>query len=133
MDAAEIETTINRFLDFWEQHAREPDELRVLDWVITTPGCEGDFGCCAEGYDLSGLVDALYELSGRTVRPARKDLPDRYYVETRHRSDDKAEERLGPVPFGKAEALEAGIETEIDHQRFYLLVVHESMVQEDES
>lgn len=61
----DIDTEINRFLDWWEEHGQAPSELRVSDWVIRTPGCEGDFGCCSQTHDLSGLVDALYELADR--------------------------------------------------------------------
>lgn len=61
----DIDTEINRFLDFWEKHARDPDELRVEGWVMFTPGCEGDFGCCSKSHDMAGLVDALYELASR--------------------------------------------------------------------
>jgi hypothetical protein len=60
-----IDTEINRFLDFWEDHGRAPEELRVSNWVLRTPGCEGDFGCCSKQFDIAGLTDALYELAGR--------------------------------------------------------------------
>ena len=65
----DIDSEINRFLDFWEKHGRDPDELRVSNWVLMTPGCEGDFGCCSKQFDLAGLTDALYELAGRKEPP----------------------------------------------------------------
>lgn len=65
----DIDFEINRFLDFWEKHGRGPDELRVSNWILRTPGCEGDFGCCSKQFDIAGLVDALYELAGRKEPP----------------------------------------------------------------
>ncbi|MCP4573251.1 MAG: hypothetical protein GY838_12930 [bacterium] len=68
-----IDSEITRFLDFWEEHGRAPDELRVSGWVLRTPGCEGDFGCCSKQFDLAGLTDALYELTGRAEPPHSED------------------------------------------------------------
>ena len=65
LPSTDIDSEINSFLDFWEDHCREPDELRVSNWILRTPGCNGDFGCCSKSYDLSSLTDTLYELAGR--------------------------------------------------------------------
>ncbi|KKN87456.1 hypothetical protein LCGC14_0259110 [marine sediment metagenome] len=72
IDFDSIDYKINSFLDFWEKSGRDPDELRVDNWQIHTPGCAGDFGCCSKSYDLATLVDALYELTGRKEPPFKK-------------------------------------------------------------
>lgn len=69
IDVDSIDYKINSFLDYWEKHGRDPDELRVFNWQIRTPGCDGDFGCCSKQHDLAPLVDALYELTGREEPP----------------------------------------------------------------
>jgi hypothetical protein len=79
---------IDLFLDWWEKHGRYPDELRVDGWVMRTPGCSGDYGCCSKSFDLSDLADALYELTGRKEPPLES--PSRAEVKARRKAQLEA-------------------------------------------
>lgn len=55
---------IRMFLDHVAELAKKkaPVALQYSDGMLTTPGCEGNFGCCAESFDLMGHVEDLEEL-----------------------------------------------------------------------
>jgi hypothetical protein len=54
-------TAIERFLYFYERH-KHGSLLLELD-ILTTEGCEGDRGCCADSFDCSDLIDELKDLT----------------------------------------------------------------------
>jgi hypothetical protein len=55
---------IRKFLDKLEELAKRGEDpllLRYQNGLLFTSGCEGDFGCCAEHFDLMGHVEDLEE------------------------------------------------------------------------
>ena len=58
------EQDLERFLKFFEkleELAEKTDQLplQYSSGVLSTPGCSGDFGCCAERFDLMGFADDI--------------------------------------------------------------------------
>ncbi len=46
-----------------QEKSGEPVTLRYQDGCISTPGCEGDYGCCSKQLDIVGLLDDLQQES----------------------------------------------------------------------
>lgn len=62
-----LEKEAARFLAWMKEHGDRPAKLE--DGVLTSAGCRGDFGCCANCYNLSGLADELEKLVAPAPAP----------------------------------------------------------------
>lgn len=52
---------ILRFLKFWKRNCEGITDLKIVDGVMLTEGCETDRfgGCCSESYPLMDLAEDL--------------------------------------------------------------------------